>query len=96
MPSPKHPACPHCASSDIAPSAKKYRLYPSALVSIFGFVLAIFHRASLSNNYLCNDCLTPFSRRSKAAGCYYALFILGLIPLALFSSIIILTLLLGR
>lgn len=55
---------------------KRYALYPSGIVAIIGWPLAMLHQASTPFDYHCNACGQDFSHRTKFARFARAVFVL--------------------
>jgi len=75
--------CPSCASSDIVARGKRNAIYPSGIVTVIGWPIAMLHQLSSPYEYRCNRCGLEFVRRSRIGQVALVLLILFLIVVAL-------------
>jgi hypothetical protein len=60
--------CPKCdRDEDVICHGRRYAMYPSGCLAVFGPFLAILHQASTPVDYECKGCDLKFARRSTAA-----------------------------
>jgi transposase-like protein len=88
--------CPACNSENVHARGKRYALYPSGIVAIIGWPLAMLHQMSVPFDYHCNVCDREFSHRTKLARVARAVLVLLVWVLAMVCVLGIVAVIIAR